>query len=101
VQGKSYGKDQIHLWWASMSKNEIAKNRAREQEAKRNRQYDDLSGSDTSSGTADLFDHKDFKYVMENKTSQVKEGAIPNPVGHTSFKNYYNSVISFFTTRCM
>jgi hypothetical protein len=30
---------------------------------------------------------------MENKMSQIKEGAIPNPVGHTSFKKYYNSVI--------
>jgi hypothetical protein len=72
---------------ASMSKKEIAKIRVREQEAKRKHQYDDLYGSDMSSGTADLFDHRDYKYVTEDKMSQLKEGAIPNPVGHTSLKN--------------
>jgi hypothetical protein len=30
---------------------------------------------------------------MENKSSQIKESAIPNLVGHTSLKKYYNLVI--------
>jgi hypothetical protein len=60
---------------------------------KRKPQCDDLNGSDTSSATADLFDHKDYLYIIENKRSQLKEGANPNPVCHASFKNYYNSVI--------
>jgi hypothetical protein len=78
---------------ASMSKKEITIMCVRVQEVKRKRQYDDLYGSDTSSDTSDLFDHKDYKYLMENKRSRIKESAIPNPVGHTSFKNYYNWVI--------
>jgi hypothetical protein len=69
-----------------MSKKEIAIICVRVQEAKRKHQFDDIYGSDTLSGTADLFDHKDYKYVMENKRSQIKEGAIPNLVGHTSFR---------------
>jgi hypothetical protein len=77
----------------SMSKKEIAIIHVRVQEAKRKRQYDDIYGSDTLSGTTDLFDHKYYTYVMEKKRSQIKEGAIPNTVGNTSFKNYYNSVI--------
>jgi hypothetical protein len=79
--------------WASMSKKEIAKIHVREQEAKKKIQHDDLYGSDTSSHTADLFDHQDYKYVMVHKMSKLKEGANPNPVCHTSFKNYYNSAI--------
>jgi hypothetical protein len=70
-------------------KKEIAIIHVRVHEAKRKCQYDDLYGSDTLSGTADLFDHTDYKYVIENKTrSHIKKGAIPNPVGHTSFKKY-------------
>jgi hypothetical protein len=76
-----------------MLKKEIAENRVWVQEAKIKCQCDNLYGSDTSSGTADLFDHKYYKYVMENKMSQLKEDAIPNPVGHTSFKKYCNLVI--------
>jgi S-adenosylmethionine hydrolase len=48
--------------WASMSKKEIAKMRVRDQEAKKKIQYHDFYGSDTSSGTQDLFDNKDCKY---------------------------------------
>jgi hypothetical protein len=44
----------------------------REQEAKRKHQYDDIYGSNKLSGTVDLFDHKYYKYVMENKRSQLK-----------------------------
>jgi hypothetical protein len=47
--------------WASMSKKEMAKSRIRGQEAKIKCKYDTLSGSDTLSGTADLFDHEDYK----------------------------------------
>jgi hypothetical protein len=78
---------------ASMLKKEIATICVTLQDVKRKHKYDDLYGSYTSSGTADLFDHKDSKYVVENKRSQLKEGAISNPVGPTSFKNYHNSVI--------
>jgi hypothetical protein len=76
-----------------MSKKEIAKIPVTVHEAKRQRQYNDIYSSDISSGTADLFDHKDYIYIMENKRSQLKEGDIPNPVGYISFKTYYNSVI--------
>jgi hypothetical protein len=78
--------------WASMLKKKITKNRVREQGATK-RQYDGLYGSDTSSGTANLFDHEGYKNAMVYKMSKLKEGANPNHVGHTSFKMYYNSVI--------
>jgi hypothetical protein len=78
---------------ASMSKKEIAKICGMLQQAKKKCQYDDLYGSGTSSGTAGLFDHTYYNYFMEYKMSQLKEVAIPNLVGHTSFKKYYNSVI--------
>ena len=76
-----------------LSKKEIAKIRAKEQVAKRKRQLEDLYGSDMSSATAELFDETDYYYVLAHKSSKLKEGAIPNPVGHTSFKNYYNAII--------
>jgi ribosomal protein L19E len=80
--------------WASMSKKEIAKIRIRKQEANKNRQHDDIYGSDTSSDTADSFDHEDYKYGMVHKRRKIQEGANQNPVDHTSFKNYCNSVIN-------
>jgi hypothetical protein len=36
---------------------------------------------------------------MVQKMSKLKEGANPNPVGHTSFKKYYNSVIKLLNYR--
>jgi hypothetical protein len=80
-----------------MSKKKIQNNCVTLREEKRKHQYDDLYGSDTLSGTVDLFDHEDYKYIMDNKMSQLKEGAIPNPVGHTSFKKYYNLVIKLLS----